>query len=82
MSRMMSGWDPQSDLGACWGVLDPVGSGKIKLVDLVYLIKTYGAMVTDDEIEEMFGELGDIKEIDFNQFLEAVVGTREEINED
>jgi len=76
MSRMMSGWDPESDLGACWGVLDPAGSGKINLNDLVYLLKTYGAMVDDDEIEEMFGELIDFKEIDFNQFLEAVVGAR------
>eukprot|EP00092_Neocalanus_flemingeri_P032674 GFUD01035539.1.p1 GENE.GFUD01035539.1~~GFUD01035539.1.p1 ORF type:complete len:451 (+),score=169.82 GFUD01035539.1:105-1457(+) len=74
MSSMMSGWDPQSDLGACWQVLDPAGSGKIKLGDLVYLLKTFGAMIPDDEIEEMFDGLCDTDDIDFNQFLEAVVG--------
>ena len=76
MSSMMSGWDPQSDLGACWMVLDPAGKGRVKLKDLVYLLKTFGAMVPCDEIEEMFEGLDDIEEIDFNQFLDAVVGTR------
>eukprot|EP00091_Calanus_sinicus_P012370 TRINITY_DN27929_c0_g1_i1.p1 TRINITY_DN27929_c0_g1~~TRINITY_DN27929_c0_g1_i1.p1 ORF type:complete len:159 (-),score=54.35 TRINITY_DN27929_c0_g1_i1:93-569(-) len=76
MSSMMSGWDPESDLGACWTVLDPAGRGKVKLKDLIYLLKTFGAMVPGDEIEEMFEELDDIEEIDFNQFIEAVVGTR------
>ena len=74
MSNMMSGWDPQSDLGACWRVLDPKGKGTIKKGDLVYLLQTFGAMIPDDEIEEMFEEIHDLEEINFSQFLEAVIG--------
>ena len=76
MSNMMSGWDPQSDLGVCWRVLDPKGKGTIKKGDLVYLLKTFGAMIPDDEIEEMFEEIHDLEEINFSQFLEAVIGNR------
>ena len=76
MSNMMSTWDPQGDLGACWAVLDPKGKGKIRLEDLMYLLRTYGALVPEEEIAEMFEDyLENFTEINFAQFLDAIVGT-------
>ena len=72
---MMSGWDPHSDLGTCWRVLDPAGKGTINVEKLIFLLKTFGAMVPPEEIEEMFEGLESTQEIDFNKFLETVVGT-------
>ena len=30
MSGMMSGWDPEADLGVCWRAIDPRGRGRVR----------------------------------------------------
>jgi len=73
MSSMMCGWDPRTDLGICWRVLDPKGTGLINLQSLINLCRKYGAKVDDHEIEQMFTKYSQSDYIDFEQFYSAII---------
>lgn len=73
MSSMMCGWDPKGDLGICWRALDPRGHGSIKVQPLLKLFQRHGAKIQDHEIKEMFENIGETEEIDFDQFYLAVI---------
>lgn len=73
MSTMMGGWEPDEELGAVWRVLDPRGTGRISRRHLGHLLSTFGARIPDDELGEIFAEVGHLDRLSREQFMDAVL---------